>query len=263
MPRYPALLAILLMLTAGQVIAQGETDDKQLFWGDTHLHTRYSLDAYAFGNRSVSADDAFRFAQGEPVLHPLTQHRLRIRRPLDFLVVSDHAEYAGTIHKIFTADELIMQGEHGRRLAEMAKDPAQAATVLYDLVSTINNATPYEELVRPEVRTDAWRESIEAAERHNNPGTFTAFIGWEWSSLTDGANLHRVVITSADAEIAAAMGLLFSATHNVAEGAGAAPLAALLQESALNSGARVAMILSGGNVDRVLYSNVLQGERAD
>ncbi len=76
------------------------------------------------------------------------------------------------------------------------------------------------------------------------------------------ANVARVVAVT-DAEIAAAMGLLFGATHNVAEGAGAAPLAALLQESALNSGARAAMILSGGNVDRVLYSNVLQGERAD
>jgi hypothetical protein len=177
-------------------------EDRNLYWGDTHLHSSASLDAYAYGNRSIDADTSFRFAKGAPVRHPTEDVRIRLDRPLDFLVVSDHAEYAGVISRIFADDELIRQGENGRRLAEMAKDPAQARAVLWDLVASVNRLEPYEDLAGERVRATAWAESVAAADRHNEPGKFTALIGWEWSSLTNAANLHRVVFTSGNSETA-------------------------------------------------------------
>jgi len=189
-------IACLLILLVS-VDAYGE---KKIFWGDTHLHTKYSLDAYAFGNHAIDPDSAFKFAKGTPVLHPRMQHRVHIGRPLDFLVVSDHAEYAGTIQKLFTADPSITDGLHGSRLAQLAQDPENAKRVLFDLVGSINSGVAYPDLVREKIRLDAWKLSVDAADRHNEPGIFTAFIGWEWSSTTDGANLHRVIVTSAGAD---------------------------------------------------------------
>ena len=79
-------------LLTGLIAVAAQAGDTQLYWGDTHLHTSYSVDAYATGNYVTDPDTAFRFARGLPVLHPVTREKIRIERPLDFLVVSDHAE---------------------------------------------------------------------------------------------------------------------------------------------------------------------------
>jgi hypothetical protein len=197
--------------------ATSNDSSTNLYWGDTHLHTSYSFDAFLNKNQSADPDTAYRWAKGQPVIHPYTRARVQIKQPLDFLVVSDHAEGMGVIRAITTDTEeygdegvlksiirwctiqfirIVYDGGEGDGLAlfnevlpgkaqfpgtDPVKDPAN---VMYD---NLGNMIPTE--------ITAWGEIVDAAERHNQPGKFTAFMGWEWSSIPTGANLHRVVIS--------------------------------------------------------------------
>lgn len=192
-----------------------------LLWGDTHVHTSISFDAFLNNNRSAGPEVAYRFARGEPVIHPLHRARVQIDQPLDFLVVADHAEYygvgrevyfngvqlpedAGLLARIegwFTQRELrkLIDGDGGWDafvdLLPRSGDPAEAAGELWnnDDGGLIN---------APALEAKTWSEATALADRYNVPGEFTALIGWEWSSLPGGANLHRVVFTSAAGETA-------------------------------------------------------------
>ncbi|GAB3278050.1 DUF3604 domain-containing protein [Parahaliea aestuarii] len=190
----------------------------QLLWGDTHLHTSYSSDAFANNNLVADPDTAYRYARGEPVEHPYHKARVQIGAPLDFLVVSDHAEFLGVInHTYFTGvdtadlgllDALkarfaawvlqrrIGEGEGRQLFVDVLPEPGDAreAAKAAQLGGQVGWLPPMDQ-----VESSTWRSIIETADRFNDPGEFTAFIGWEWSSIPGGANLHRVVISNADA----------------------------------------------------------------
>jgi len=99
--RCAAALLALTALPGTLTAAAGAIDGKRLFWGDTHLHSNYSFDAFLNNNLSADPDTAYRFAKGAPVLHPYTRGRVQLETPLDFLVVSDHAEYLGVMRSIY------------------------------------------------------------------------------------------------------------------------------------------------------------------
>jgi hypothetical protein len=168
----------------------------RVFWGDTHLHTQNSPDAYLFGVR-LSPDDALRFAKGEQVnaTHGLP---VKLVRPLDFLVVADHSEYLGLMPRLFEGDPQVLSTEYGRQVYDLAHEgddgPFQAAMVVINDIS--NND---EKMEVPELEASIWEGIAKTADRHNQPGAFTAFIGYEWTSLLSGNNLHRVVIFKDDA----------------------------------------------------------------
>nr|WP_241242202.1 DUF3604 domain-containing protein [Thalassotalea sp. G2M2-11] len=187
-----------MLFSVLSLAAHAEGEQKQLLWGDTHLHTSYSIDAYLMGNKDATPDTSYRFAKGLPVVHPYSGVKVQLNTPLDFLVVSDHGEYLGIIQKVFAGDPLLMKTEIGRRWNKMA-NTGQGRQVYFEAVGEhANKRKPSPELQQDSVRSSVWGEIIDAAERHNKPGEFTTFVGWEWSSLTDGANLHRVVISNAD-----------------------------------------------------------------
>ena len=194
-----ALLFLGAAFSAG--VAQGS--ERKLLWGDTHLHTAYSFDAYLNKNESTDPDTAYRYAKGLPVVHPLHRARIQIGTPLDFLVVSDHAELTSVPLRLFAGDESLAKTQFGKMAAELV--PLGRGTEVFEAV--VENATHGDrslisELMLPEVRNGPWQDTITAADRHNDPGNFTALIGWEWSSLPDAANLHRIVVTDGDAESA-------------------------------------------------------------
>jgi hypothetical protein len=165
----------------------------RLYWGDTHLHTSYSPDAFLMQNRSADPDTAYRYAKGLPVIHPFHKARIQIGTPLDFLVVSDHGEFMGVVPKILQGDPLVANTETGKRYKKMA-DEGREIEVFGELIAQVNKVAPISpDLNSPEVSRTIWGEIMDAAERHYEPGKFTTFLGWEWSSTPQGANLHRVI----------------------------------------------------------------------
>jgi hypothetical protein len=184
-------------------------------WGDTHLHTSYSFDVYLFGTPSATPDTAYRFAKGEAVTSPTTGETWQLDRPLDFLVVADHAEMMGNAARVFNGDQQVADTKSGQALlaeggSGQGDDLLKAyhyavnvgAGVMEDSKYGLSPRDIYTDLHGGDKRTSVWREIVTAADRHNDPGKFTAFIGWEWTSHPRGANLHRIVFTPSSADTA-------------------------------------------------------------
>jgi hypothetical protein len=171
----------------------------QLLWGDTHLHTSNSLDAFQTGNFNADPDTAFRFAKGIPVLHSSLKVKVHILRPLDFLVVSDHAEQMALQAETVRGNPLIMATTWGKNLQDsLKKNPAGGMRGL----SPADVQQRNKDMETAAIRQSIWGKQVDAAERNNEPGKFTAFVGWEWTVHPGGKNLHRVVFTTANAATA-------------------------------------------------------------
>ncbi|MFW2390584.1 MAG: DUF3604 domain-containing protein, partial [Polyangiales bacterium] len=176
-------------------------EPSQVFWGDTHLHTSYSPDAYFFGNTTADPDTAYRYAKGLPVVHPYHRAKIQIGTPLDFLVVADHAEMMGVPFRLFRGDETLTKTASGKRFIKMI-EAGKGQKVFLEFVGAINAGKPYEDLNGEDTRRSVWSDMVEITERHNIPGRFTSFIGWEWTSTPGGKNLHRVVFMPEGGEVA-------------------------------------------------------------
>lgn len=167
-------------------------------WGDSHLHTALSMDAGGFGNR-LGLDAAYRFARGEQVTASSGQP-VRLARPLDWLAVTDHSDGMGMITDILDASPIVTQYEQGARWSKAFNAGGQEAVdATLDLITTFSQGAIDPDMFAnysPGARRYAtiWDDVINAAEKYNEPGVFTAFIGFEWTSLNAGANLHRNVI---------------------------------------------------------------------
>ncbi|WP_432696086.1 DUF3604 domain-containing protein [Marinobacterium sp. YM272] len=195
------LLASMIAALAGAASHTAIAAPTQVFWGDTHLHTSYSGDAFAMGNESVDPDTAYRFARGLPVIHPYNRTRVQLNRPLDFLVVADHAEYMGLMQLVRDKSPLLDGAENGQNLIKLW-DTQGSKSVYYDAAGALVKGAPYQDLLTNAIRQPIWDKIIKAAEDNNQPGEFTTFIGWEWSSMPGGANLHRIVFTDKGGEVA-------------------------------------------------------------
>jgi hypothetical protein len=210
-------LLIVFLVTCG-IETAAVAQPKQLLWGDTHLHSNYSFDAFVNNNMSATPDVAYRFAQGVPVEHPWDKHRVQLKTPLDFLVLSDHAELLGVTQSVYfngvdnTGLSLYqrLQAWYASAVLQDAIDKKTARLLFIDALPEPTDDTRAAAAARrlsfggipsqQQVEVDAWRVITEAADTHNKPGQFTALIGWEYSSIPGGANLHRVVVTDLDAK---------------------------------------------------------------
>jgi hypothetical protein len=169
-------------------------------FGDTHTHTSFSMDAGAFGAR-LAPQDAYRFAKGEEVTASSGQ-QVKLSRPLDFLVVTDHSDGFGFFPLLFAADPKMMAYPQGRKWYDMIQSD-QGADAAVEIIVSFSQGTMAEGLMPlpgTSAYRSAWRETIEAADKANDPGRFTAFIGYEWTSNTGGNNLHRNVIFRDDGQ---------------------------------------------------------------
>jgi hypothetical protein len=162
--------------------------DRNLYWGDLHIHTAFSTDAFTMGVRATP-DDAYVFARGGTIGHG-AGYAIRNHASLDFAAVTDHAEYLGVVRASNPDLPLSRRSLRERLLRDgpLRNTIAYLRTVIgFDLEKVA--AVDVESLT-----STAWREEIAAAERHNDPGRFTTFIGYEWSSMPEERNLHRNVI---------------------------------------------------------------------
>ncbi len=252
--------------------------DKQLLWGDTHVHTVYSFDAFLNNNLSADPETAYRFAKGAPVIHPFHRARMQLGAPLDFLVISDHAEYTGALRHIYyngLQDEEAglwdrVRYWYGTRTIRNAIDARQGPPLFRSLLPTSqdprlaaaswsSDASGTLPPLDAERRT-AWSEIVAAAEAHYEPGRFTTLIGWEWSSVPGGANLHRVVVTDANAAQATTFQPFSSIDSPYPD-----DLWRWLDQTSARTGARFLAIPHNSNISKGLMfaADTLRGEPMD
>ena len=175
-------------------LAVADDQPTRAYFGDTHLHTSFSPDAGMAGTK-VGPNDAYRFVLGETVTSS-TGQAATISRPLDFVVIADHAENLGLADAIANSDPGLLSDPFGKEL--------------YDLVIAGKGVDAFNALVQKMAKgaeakiksesmlRNAWTKIMELADQYNDPGEFTAFIGYEWTSQPGGINLHRVVVFRGD-----------------------------------------------------------------
>ena len=177
-----------------------------VYWGDSHLHTGLSLDAGLFGN-TLGPDDAYRLARGGKVI-ATSGSPVQLARPLDWLIVTDHTDLMGIATDIKKGTPNILANATARSWHEGFREGgAAAAAATFDLIKSFSQMTLPKQIVSDyspgsEVFGTVWSEIVNSAEKHNEPGLFTAFIGFEWTSVPQGFNLHRNVILRDNAEMA-------------------------------------------------------------
>ncbi len=176
--------AILLALSSTLLLTQeADSQERKPLFGDLHIHTQWSFDAYLFNTR-ISPDDAYEFAKGKPLKHPMGK-TYRLSRPLDFMAVTDHGFYLGVFKKMADPSHRLSKLPIAEKVN--SPDPDVLASVFGQIGSVRG-------LADPDVSREAWDQIMASANRHNDPGTFTTFIAYEWTSTPNGQNLHRNVI---------------------------------------------------------------------
>ena len=172
-------------------IATSDAHPTQVFWGDTHLHTDLSMDAGAFGNR-IGMDEAYKFARGEEVTSS-TGIKTKLARPLDFLVIADHSDGMGLFPAIVNKEKWATELEEYPRWRKFY-DEGKNSEMALDIIFNFSQGKFSFKTNDPKIMKPVWETIVAAAEKYNEPGKFTAFIGYEWTSLINGNNLHRNVI---------------------------------------------------------------------
>ena len=167
------------------------------YWGDTHLHTDVSVDAFGFGAR-IGPEESLKFARGEEVTSS-TGQKAKLARPLDFLVIADHSDAMGATRRLYDAPRLLIRDPALRRWHDMMHEsPEQSQRAVAELITAAANNKIPEALRDPEEQAkatrDLWDRHLGLLDRYNEPGKFTAFAGFEWTLMPDGNNLHRVVM---------------------------------------------------------------------
>ena len=168
----------------------GEDIPREVYWGDLHVHSSWSVDAGNTGNVRVTPDLAYRFARGEEI----SAHngmRVRLRRPLDFFLLSDHAMYLGVMPRLDAGDPLARRTEGAERWYQLRQQGNYQQVFAEFGQSVLANEPAFEDR---ELLTAVWKDVVANAERYNDPGRFTAFIGYEWTATPNGNNRHRNVL---------------------------------------------------------------------
>jgi len=189
--RRAALLGIVLSLGAW-FPAFAANPERDAYFGETHVHTSWSLDAFAIGNTLTNPGDAYKYFKGEPIKHPLG-YDVKIDTPLDWAGVTDHSEYAGVVQLANEPGSPVSKIPQAAPLVLKAKTKEEMERVALYAINTLASGPPVKALMSPEITGSVWKKNVELAEQANVPGKFTAFCSYEWTSMPNNMNLHRNV----------------------------------------------------------------------
>jgi len=194
--RHPHVALLVLILAAfgaaPPVLAQEKNPERDAYFGETHQHTGWSVDAWLFGNHLTGPDEALKYAQGAKIKHSLG-YDIQIEQPLDWMGVTDHSEYVGVTKQANTPGSAVSKMPEAQGL--ILKDPNNPQDVLkvFTYLVSLTSKPPIKAFMSPEVAGTIWKENVKIAEQNNRPGKFTAFCSYEYTSQFDNRNLHRNV----------------------------------------------------------------------
>jgi hypothetical protein len=179
-----------MLVAPSALSSQQPTPERSAYFGETHLHTSWSLDAWLFGNRLTSPADAYKYMQGQPIKHPLG-YEIQIETPLDWGGVTDHSEYVGVIRLANDPTSPISKLPAAQPLILKNNSAEEVQRVFEYGVRVLMGGPPIPALMSPEVAGTVWKQNNQMADAANKPGTFTAFCSYEWTSMPNSMNLHR------------------------------------------------------------------------
>ncbi|MFP6582163.1 MAG: DUF3604 domain-containing protein [Candidatus Hydrogenedentota bacterium] len=182
------------LIVALSTTAYSEEANRKALFGELHMHTAWSFDAYLFNTRATP-DDAYNFAKGKPLKHALGK-TYQLTRPLDFMAVTDHGMFLGAFAKMADPTHPLSKLPIANKVN--SPDPDIMSSAFRDIVGGAATPALIRGLTDPAIMKETWDHIIDSANRHNDPGTFTALIGYEWTSTPNSQNLHRNVIFRGD-----------------------------------------------------------------
>lgn len=165
---------------------------RNVYFGEQHLHTSNSPDAFVIGVRA-SWDDAYNYAMGNEIKLSTTGEVIKKQTPYDFIAITDHAEYFGVMPRMLDPDDELSKTDLAKQLQDPNADPRAPDSAINQILGSLITGNPMEEYVSPELQIDNWANYVETADKYYKPGEFTTLYAWEWTSIPNGRNMHRNV----------------------------------------------------------------------
>ncbi len=171
--------------------------ERDAYFGETHLHTSWSVDAWVMGNRLTGPDDAFKYAQGQTIKHPMG-FDIRIETPLDFMGVTDHSEYVGVTREANTPGSYVSKLPEAQPMIMTDPNSSEQQNRVFSYLLHLASSPPVKAFMSPKVTATVWAAACKIADENNHPGKFTAFRSYEWTSMPGQRNLHRNIFFRGD-----------------------------------------------------------------
>jgi hypothetical protein len=163
---------------------------KNVYFGEQHMHTQNSFDAYTIGVRGTWAE-AYEFAMGKPSKLSTTGEKMQRKTPYDFVAITDHSEYYGVFKNMADPKSPLSKNPFAKRMA--STDPKKVQKAAIDIIATIAANDPVKAFIDPKLLKSNWQDFIKVADKYNDPGKFTTLYAYEWTSIPRGQNMHRNV----------------------------------------------------------------------
>lgn len=183
-------LSISLRATAQDKKTAPDPAKRQVFFGEQHLHSAWSADAFAAGSRQ-HPKDAYRWARGEEITLSTTGEKIKKSTPYDFVALTDHAEYLGVFPSFSIPNNPVAKSKAAQMF--MRPDPKDPLAGANAVIASFKTGVPIEDFIDSKTILSMWKQHVAIANKYNDPGKFTALIAYEWTSIPDSQNLHRNV----------------------------------------------------------------------
>ena len=185
-------LAVCIFGFAASAAHAQRNPERDAYFGETHIHTSWSVDAWVMGNRMTGPDDALKYAQGQTIKHPLG-YDIKIDTPLDFMGVTDHSEYVGVTREANTPGSLVSKLPEAQPMIMKDPNSSEEQNRVFSYLLKLGAGPPVKAFMNPKITSTVWKENVRIADENNHPGKFTAFCSYEWTSMPGSRNLHRNV----------------------------------------------------------------------